>query len=334
VLGIIFYNVVGRTIVDVMNFIDIFLIVVILFCMYAGWLRGFILSGLDILVFILNIFLAFLCYPYLSAFLTKHSSLDFWSAPLSFIVTLILFRVVLSIIVNQILKVVPASAHASTVNHVLGVIPGAVNGFIWATVISALLLSIPFSGTLSNNVKESVFTNKITDKVEWLNEKFSPVFDEAVSKTVNKLSVNQGSESSIQLPFKTDNPRVREDLESKMLILVNEERQKAGLKPLKPDLELRVVARDHSKDMFARGYFSHITPEGKSPFDRMRKAKVRFLVAGENLALGQTLYICHTGLMNSPGHRANILNTAFSRVGIGILDGGIYGLMVTQNFRN
>jgi uncharacterized protein YkwD len=86
--------------------------------------------------------------------------------------------------------------------------------------------------------------------------------------------------------------------------------------------------------MFARGYFSHITPEGLSPFDRMKKLKVRFLAAGENLALGQTLNICHRGLMNSPGHRANILNRAFGRVGIGILDGGFYGLMITQNFRN
>ena len=95
-----------------------------------------------------------------------------------------------------------------------------------------------------------------------------------------------------------------------------------------------VVARAHSADMFARGYFSHVTPEGTSPFDRMKREKVRFLAAGENLALGQTLNICHRGLMNSPGHRANILSKAFGRVGIGILDGGFHGLMITQNFRN
>ena len=52
------------------------------------------------------------------------------------------------------------------------------------------------------------------------------------------------------------------------------------------------------------------------------------------LALARTLDMAHTGLMNSPGHRANILNPAFGRVGIGILDGGRHGLMVTQTFRN
>lgn len=66
----------------------------------------------------------------------------------------------------------------------------------------------------------------------------------------------------------------------------------------------------------------------------MRESEVRFRTAGENLALAPSVPIAHTGLMNSPGHRANILQSGFGRVGIGILDGGKRGLMVTQNFRN
>ena len=97
---------------------------------------------------------------------------------------------------------------------------------------------------------------------------------------------------------------------------------------------MTAVARAHSKDMFARGYFSHYTPEGEDPFDRMKDAGVKFIAAGENLALGQTLNICHQGLMNSPGHRANILRPTYGRLGIGILDGGIHGLMISQEFRN
>ena len=94
------------------------------------------------------------------------------------------------------------------------------------------------------------------------------------------------------------------------------------------------VARRHSVDMFARGYFAHDTPEGRDPFERMREANVRFLTAGENLALAPTVQVAHRGLMNSPGHRANILHSQFGRVGIGIMDGGIRGLMITQDFRN
>jgi uncharacterized protein YkwD len=86
--------------------------------------------------------------------------------------------------------------------------------------------------------------------------------------------------------------------------------------------------------MLRRGYFAHVTPEDKDPFDRIREANVRFLTAGENLALAPSLQMAHTGLMKSPGHRANILRPVFGRVGIGIMDGGFRGLMVTQNFRN
>jgi uncharacterized protein YkwD len=119
-----------------------------------------------------------------------------------------------------------------------------------------------------------------------------------------------------------------------MLDMVNKERTKQGLQPLKPDPELTNVGRTHSKDMFARGYFAHVNPEGKDPFDRMKEAHVNFYAAGENLALAQTLEIAHTNLMNSPGHRENILNPSFGRLGIGILDGGFYGLMISQEFRN
>jgi uncharacterized protein YkwD len=66
----------------------------------------------------------------------------------------------------------------------------------------------------------------------------------------------------------------------------------------------------------------------------MKDAHVQFKSAGENLALAQTMEIAHRNLMNSPGHRANILQTAFGRVGIGIMDGGFYGLMVSQEFRD
>jgi uncharacterized protein YkwD len=103
---------------------------------------------------------------------------------------------------------------------------------------------------------------------------------------------------------------------------------------LKADPEMAEVARAHSRDMFARGFFSHVTPEGRTLSDRVKAARVPFLTAGENLALGPTLTICHQGLMDSPGHKANILHKGFGRLGIGVLDGGRYGLMITQNFRN
>lgn len=81
-----------------------------------------------------------------------------------------------------------------------------------------------------------------------------------------------------------------------------------------------------------RGYFSHYTPEGLSPFDRMNAAGMSFSFAGENLALAPNVAMAMQGLMNSAGHRANILSPNFGKVGIGVIDGGIYGEMFCQEF--
>ena len=143
-----------------------------------------------------------------------------------------------------------------------------------------------------------------------------------------------GSYAFYKLNFKVKQPSVRPDLETEMLGMINEEREKQGLKPLVADPELAEVARMHSKDMFRRGYFSHYTPERVSPFDRMKEFKISYIKAGENLSMAPTLGSSHRGLMKSPGHRENILKPVFGRVGIGIMDGGRYGLMVTQDFRN
>lgn len=119
-----------------------------------------------------------------------------------------------------------------------------------------------------------------------------------------------------------------------MLDLLNAERRAAGLAPLQPDPEATLLSRAHSQDMLSRRYFSHVTPQGRDPFERMQDAGLRFRAAGENLALAPSVERAHQGLMQSPGHRANILRPSFGRVGIGILDAGPNGLMVTQTFRN
>ena len=84
--------------------------------------------------------------------------------------------------------------------------------------------------------------------------------------------------------------------------------------------------------MFKRGYFSHSTPEGASPFDRMVQNDINFNYAGENLALASSVDLAMKGLMQSEGHRANILSLNFHRAGIGVIDGGVYGDMFCLEF--
>ncbi|GAA4414327.1 hypothetical protein GCM10023187_43630 [Nibrella viscosa] len=318
-----------------LTFIDLLLILIVLLSVWSGWQKGFIFGIIDLLSLLAGLLIALYLYQYLAVSLDRYiPSLGVWTMPVAFLLTLIMARIVLSSITSRALRDVPVETHYHSVNRLLGIIPGFIMGVLYASFAAALLMALPLSDGLTTSSRNSLLASRLTQPVEWLESKLAPVFEGAVGRSLNNLTVAPSSEKSVNLPFTVNSPRVRPDLEARMLELVNEERGKEGLKPLRADPELAEVARNHSRDMFARGYFAHVTPDGKDPFDRIRAARVRFLTAGENLALAQTVTIAHTGLMNSPGHRANILRPAFGRVGIGIFDGGMYGLMVTQNFRN
>jgi len=318
-----------------MNWVDLVLILIVLLAIWGGWERGFILGTLDLVNWLGSILIGFLFYPYLANFLKLiFPSLGVWLLPLAFILTIIIARLIIGMITSRIAWAASGRANESNINRFFGIIPGFINGVVYATIIAALLLALPLWDSVTNNTRNSRIANRLSAEVDWVNEKVSPVFDKAINHTINNLTIHPASNESVKLPFRDNHPAVRADLEAKMLQLVNDERIKRRLSPLKPDPELTEVARAHSRDMFARGYFAHITPEGKSPFDRINEAHVQYFTAGENLALAHSLSIAHNGLMNSPGHRANILSPSFGRVGIGILDGGFYGLMVSQEFRN
>lgn len=117
-----------------------------------------------------------------------------------------------------------------------------------------------------------------------------------------------------------------------MLQMVNAERARVGAAPLVPDEELTRLARLKSADMVENGYFSHYSPTYGSPFDMMRRAGISYRVAGENIAGAPSVSSAHEALMKSEGHRKNILNPAFTHVGIGIVQGGPYGMMFCQMF--
>lgn len=108
--------------------------------------------------------------------------------------------------------------------------------------------------------------------------------------------------------------------EQKMVSLVNEERTKAGVPALKLDLELSRVARIKSQDMKDNNYFSHASPTYGSPFEMMKNFGISYRTAGENIAMHGSVESAHAGLMNSEGHRKNILNPSFTHIGIGIVD--------------
>jgi uncharacterized protein YkwD len=121
--------------------------------------------------------------------------------------------------------------------------------------------------------------------------------------------------------------------EDQVATLVNQERAKAGCKPLTVDSRLVTAARGHSQDMATRNYFDHNTPEGVTPWTRITNAGYRFSSAAENIASGQaTPATVMTAWMNSPGHRANILNCNLRNIGVGLAYNAKHTPYWTQDF--
>ena len=113
--------------------------------------------------------------------------------------------------------------------------------------------------------------------------------------------------------------------ESEVVRLVNDIRRQNGLSPLTQDWELSRVARYKSQDMRDKGYFSHTSPTYGSPFQMIRAFGLSYRTAGENIARGySTPQAVVNGWMNSSGHRANILNASFTKIGVGYVANGHY----------
>lgn len=115
------------------------------------------------------------------------------------------------------------------------------------------------------------------------------------------------------------------DYENEVIRLVNEQRVKNGLKELQADWELSRVARFKSQDMKDNNYFSHTSPIYGSPFEMIKNFGISYRSAGENIARGQrTPQAVVNGWMNSSGHRANILNSTYTKIGVGYVADGNY----------
>jgi uncharacterized protein YkwD len=117
--------------------------------------------------------------------------------------------------------------------------------------------------------------------------------------------------------------------------LVNAARAEGGLKPLGFSDELAAVSRGYCVEMARTGAIAHESKISGGPADRAKRAGIQFTRLTENLALAADAAAAHEGLMNSPGHRANILDPAVSEVGIGAIaaiEDGIESLIVTQMF--
>lgn len=222
--------------------------------------------------------------------------------------------------------------HPHKINKYLGIIPAVLNALLFLAFVLLFAVSLPINPQIKQNIFASKTASPLIDKAIVLEKPFNSIFGPITKQTLTFLTVKPEDKGTVDLKFTQNKHTADSEAEKQMFELVNQERAKVGSPVLVWDEELAEVGRGHSKDMFSRGYFSHFSPEGKDVGDRLDMANVVYTYAGENLALAPTTNRAHTGLMNSEGHRRNILDPAFGKIGIGAIDGGVYGKMFTQVF--
>ncbi|WP_033542241.1 CAP-associated domain-containing protein [Planococcus sp. CAU13] len=161
-------------------------------------------------------------------------------------------------------------------------------------------------------------------------------YDIHEESTVTALQViHEDLEKARKEIYAAPDDELREGYEYLLFELTNSARIQRELPLLKWDEQAMLTARKHSEDMAEQAYFSHTNKEGKSPFDRMSDDGINFFVAGENLAYGQYSSIfAHEGLMNSAGHRENIVKPDFGYLGIGAAFNNENQPFYTANFFN
>lgn len=208
-----------------------------------------------------------------------------------------------------------ALALAALVLSALAVLPGGYRPLVLSSTLGSTITRD--SGFMQPSLKRLLLPAQREPQAR-INPAVPP---DAGDKAFYRLSLPDQLDTALDVPA-----------ENRMLVLLNDVREQQHLPALQLDPVLQSAAREHSLDMYRRRYFSHTTPDAKSPFDRMRDHQTHFVTAGENIAFAPDVDQAEQSLLASPDHRANILNADFRCVGIGVYKATGYEEMFTQDF--
>lgn len=313
--------------------VDLVALLLIFLGAWRGYREGIFVASANLLGLVFSLVLAFWLYQPLADFLLKY-----WSIPIG-VMNIFSFLLIAFVTDGMITAGVLlfGNSYSTQLNlpHVsrwIGIVPGVISSFITLTYLAAVVSVMPLEHPFKVAVTEAATTRQLIQLAHQSGLPINQLVGPAIKDLSQLFTVQPGSSEMVELGFVVQDPEIASNEEEEMLRLVNQERAKEGISPLVMDQSLRNLARSHSLDMYQRGYFSHYTPEGKDPFDRMKEHDISYMAAGENLALAPSVDMAHNGLMNSPGHRRNIMDPNYHKVGIGAYKHSRYGIMFSQEF--
>jgi uncharacterized membrane protein required for colicin V production len=316
-----------------MNLVDVVIAVLVVVFYIEGLKRDFWEEFIDLLSVVLAFVLSLRFYNLLSIYYQFELSLPHSLANVLGFISIWLFIEALLFLLKVFLFRRKTLPYFKELKYITGLL-SSLRIIAFVTILFIFLTSFPIQPNLKMLVSDSLFGKTAISHALLLEQPLKKVFGGLSQDTIAFFTVKPEGDESIKLGFVTTQFTGRPDLEERMIDLVNKERRSKGLADLKFDMTLRKIALEHSEDMFKRGYFSHYSPEGEDVGDRAKHAGYFYLNLGENLAFAPSLELAHHGLMNSPGHRANILSEEYNKIGIGIVDNPLYGIMITQVFSN
>ncbi|HUQ41069.1 MAG TPA: CvpA family protein [Candidatus Limnocylindrales bacterium] len=317
--------------------VDAAIIALVGVAIWSGYRSGFIATAYGLATWVVSYAAAIVFQGPASSVVQMFGVLPATARPIGFILVLVVVEGLFSLAgffaLTPIVRRLHNSSHwALGTDKALGIFPSVARSLFVIAILLASLVVSPVPTDLKAAIETSRLARGLIDRITAVQPQLAALsgrFGDDVPLFVTKL----GAEDSEKLDL-PDNIELSPDAvaERQMLELVNEERVNAGLAALQWDDRLLPVARAHSEEMFKLKYFSHQSPVSGSPFDRLKSGGITYSRAGENLAYAQSVTIAHRGLMQSQGHRENILRPEFTRIAIGVISGGPYGRMFTQMF--
>jgi uncharacterized protein YkwD len=315
------------------NWVDLVIILILVYFLSDSWRLGFWVILADFLGFLISLITALFGYSFASSILQDNFSIPRSLAnALGFLFIAGVSEAVLSFIFINITQKIPFKFWKKPWSNILAAFPALGQGIILISFLLVLTMSLPILPKVKTDINQSKIGGVLLEKTTGLEARINEIFGGLIEDSLTYLTVRPGSQESITLEIEDFVFSIDEVSEKEMFRLVNEERKERGINELGLRDELIPVARNHAQDMWEGSYFGHVSPEGEDVGDRLEKADISYGVAGENLALAPTVQTAHSGLMNSEGHRKNILDPEFKRMGIGVIDNGVYGKMFVQVF--
>ena len=317
------------------NWIDLIIIAIIIYFASEAFRIGFWAILANFVSFFASLFVALWGYQYASALLQDNFALSRSSSnAVGFFLTAVIAEGVMSYLTILSVSKMPSGLFKKWWGKALAIIPGAGEGLVLISFILTLFLTLPIYPKVKADITESKIGGAIIKQTSGLEAKIDDIFGGVIEDSLTYLTVKPGSRETIPITTEIYERGLEVDAQSEaeMFALVNQERRKQGIHELTLRSEVVPVARAHATDMWERQYFGHVSPDGKDVGDRLDEAGISYVIAGENLALAPTVSTAHNGLMNSEGHRANILEPKFKRLAIGVIDNGVYGKIFVQVF--